>query len=81
MAKNWLSRAASEGGGYSEACTVEARDGLLVVHAAPGAASWLMLAGGTVWSIIPLVLRERGAVEGWSAVRHFLQRHLLKLMY
>ena len=30
----------------------------------------------TVWSTIPLALRERGAVEGWSAVRHFLQRHL-----
>ena len=29
-----------------------------------------------VWSIIPLTLRERGAVEGWSAVRHLLQRHL-----
>ena len=29
-----------------------------------------------VWSTIPLALRERGAVEGWSAVHHFLQRHL-----
>ena len=29
-----------------------------------------------VWSIIPLTLRERGAVEGWSIVRHLLQRHL-----
>ena len=29
-----------------------------------------------VWSIIPLTLRERGAVEGWSAVCHLLQRHL-----
>ena len=29
-----------------------------------------------VWSIIPLTLRERGAVEGWSVVRHLLQRHL-----
>ena len=44
-AENRLSVAASEGGGCSEACTVEARDRLLVVRAAPGAASWLMLAG------------------------------------
>ena len=29
----------------------------------------------TVWSTIPLTLRERRAVEGWSAVRHLLQRY------
>ena len=29
----------------------------------------------TVWFTIPLTLRERGAVEGWSAVCHLLQRH------
>ena len=32
------------------------------------------------WSTIPLALRERGAVEGWFAVRHFLQTLKLKLM-
>ena len=29
----------------------------------------------TVWSTIPFALRER-AIEEWSAVHHFLQRHL-----
>ena len=33
----------------------------------------LMLHAASFWSTIPLALRERGAVEGWSAVRHFLQ--------
>ena len=33
-----LTVAAIDGGGCSEACTVEARDRLLVVRAAPGAA-------------------------------------------
>ena len=47
--ESWLSVAASDGGGCSEACTVEAGDRLLVVRAASDAASWLMLAGGVAY--------------------------------
>ena len=30
-----------------------------------------------IWASLPLTLRQRGAAEGWTTVRHMLQRHLL----
>lgn len=41
--------AAINGGSYLRACIIEERDRLLVVHAIPGAASWLVLAGGVAY--------------------------------
>jgi len=29
----------------------------------------------SIWAAIPLILRERGIVEGWSAICHLLQRY------
>ena len=29
----------------------------------------------SLWTTIPLTLRERGTIEGWSTLRHQFQRH------
>ena len=30
-----------------------------------------------IWASLPLTLRQRGAAEGWTTVRHMLQRHFI----
>ena len=34
----------------------------------------------SIWATIPLILRERGITEEWSALHHLLQRHVTKLL-